>query len=232
MYQNVFRSLDPVTGRPDIDPAKQAGDRRSARTSVPALHGGKNWPPIAFSPQHADDLHPRQQQPVRLDHRHVPVQYTPGAAVRRRARQPAVRSSPAPITVGEVQAWNVDTGQRVWTHNYDKSPNWGAMLVTGGGLVFSGGTERSQVPRVRCVNGQAAVGVSDQLRHPGAADDVQGRWQAVHGRGVGLGRRLARDAGDAQSTVSRRVSRSARGRRGLGVCDRVKAKGKGQRWSR
>jgi alcohol dehydrogenase (cytochrome c) len=41
---------------------------------------------------------------------------------------------------GEVQAWNVDTGQRVWTHNYEKSPNWGAMLATAGGLVFSGGT--------------------------------------------------------------------------------------------
>ena len=28
----------------------------------------------------------------------------------------------------------------VWTHNYPKSPNWGSMLATGGGLVFSGGT--------------------------------------------------------------------------------------------
>ena len=41
---------------------------------------------------------------------------------------------------GEVQAWNVDTGQKVWTHNYAKSPNWGSMLATAGGLVFSGGT--------------------------------------------------------------------------------------------
>ena len=39
-----------------------------------------------------------------------------------------------------MQAWNVDTGKRVWTHNYENSPNWGPMLATGGGLVFSGGT--------------------------------------------------------------------------------------------
>ena len=39
-----------------------------------------------------------------------------------------------------MQAWNVDTGKRVWTHTYAKSPNWGPMLATGGGLVFSGGT--------------------------------------------------------------------------------------------
>ena len=39
-----------------------------------------------------------------------------------------------------MQGWNVDTGKRVWTHTYAKSQNWGPMLATGGGLVFSGGT--------------------------------------------------------------------------------------------
>jgi alcohol dehydrogenase (cytochrome c) len=48
--------------------------------------------------------------------------------------------APGADHIGEVQAWNVDTGQRVWTHNFAKSPNWGAMLATAGGLVFSGGT--------------------------------------------------------------------------------------------
>ena len=46
---------------------------------------------------------------------------------------------------GEVQAWNVDTGQRVWTHAYTKSPNWGPMLATAGGLVFSGGTNDRRI---------------------------------------------------------------------------------------
>ena len=41
---------------------------------------------------------------------------------------------------GEVQAWNVDTGEKMWAYNYMKSPNWGSMLATAGGLVFSGGT--------------------------------------------------------------------------------------------
>jgi alcohol dehydrogenase (cytochrome c) len=39
-----------------------------------------------------------------------------------------------------MQAWNVDTGERVWTHAYAKSPNWGAVMATAGGVVFSGGT--------------------------------------------------------------------------------------------
>ena len=46
---------------------------------------------------------------------------------------------------GEVQAWNVDTGQKAWTHNYAKTPNWGSMLTTGGGLVFSGGTNDRKI---------------------------------------------------------------------------------------
>jgi alcohol dehydrogenase (cytochrome c) len=48
--------------------------------------------------------------------------------------------APGADHIGEVQAWHVDTGKRVWTHKYANSPNWGPMLATGGGLVFTGGT--------------------------------------------------------------------------------------------
>ena len=50
MRQNVFRALDPKTGRPDIDPDKKPGTGKTAEF-CPSLWGGKNWPPIAFSPQ-------------------------------------------------------------------------------------------------------------------------------------------------------------------------------------
>jgi alcohol dehydrogenase (cytochrome c) len=33
----------------------------------------------------------------------------------------------------------MSTGKKVWTHNYN-TINWGPVLTTGGGLVFSGGT--------------------------------------------------------------------------------------------
>jgi alcohol dehydrogenase (cytochrome c) len=49
--------------------------------------------------------------------------------------------APGADHIGEVQAWNVDTGKRVWTHTFPGSTNWGPMLATGGGLVFSGGTQ-------------------------------------------------------------------------------------------
>ena len=42
--------------------------------------------------------------------------------------------------IGELQAWNVDTGARVWTHTFATSTNWGPVLATAGGVVFAGGT--------------------------------------------------------------------------------------------
>jgi alcohol dehydrogenase (cytochrome c) len=43
--------------------------------------------------------------------------------------------------IGEVQAWNMDTGKLVWTYNFpDMNTNWGPLLTTGGGLVFGGGS--------------------------------------------------------------------------------------------
>src|SRR5439155_18829789 len=41
--------------------------------------------------------------------------------------------------IGELQAWNLDTGKKVWTTNLP-SFNWGPVLATGGGLLFAGGT--------------------------------------------------------------------------------------------
>ena len=42
--------------------------------------------------------------------------------------------------VGELQAWNLATGERVWTQEFGEFANWGPILTTAGGLVFQGGT--------------------------------------------------------------------------------------------
>jgi alcohol dehydrogenase (cytochrome c) len=134
--QNVFRRLDPTTGRPDVDPAHKPGTGREA-DFCPSLWGGKNWPPIAFSPQTRMIYIPANEN---LCQRILgePVTYTPGA--RFTGAVTTFYMAPGADHIGEVQAWNVDTGQRVWTHTYPRSPNWGPMLATGGGLIFTGGT--------------------------------------------------------------------------------------------
>jgi alcohol dehydrogenase (cytochrome c) len=41
--------------------------------------------------------------------------------------------------LGELQAWDLNTGKRVWQHNF-KTILWAPLLVTGGDVVFAGGT--------------------------------------------------------------------------------------------
>jgi alcohol dehydrogenase (cytochrome c) len=134
--QNAFRSIDPKTGRPDVDPERKPGTGKRAEF-CPSHWGGKNWPPIAFSPDTRMIYIPANENLcAAITGREIAYQAGAsfvGATTTMSIEQGANH-------VGEVQAWNVDTGKRVWTHRYPMSPNWGPMLTTAGGLVFTGGT--------------------------------------------------------------------------------------------
>jgi len=134
--QNVFRSLDPKTGRPDIDPEKKPGTGKLA-DFCPSLWGGKNWPPIAFNPKTRMIYIPANEN-LCATYIGREVEYVPGRSYT--GTTATMYQYPGSTHIGEVQAWNVDTGKRVWTHRFAKSANWGPMLTTAGGLVFSGGT--------------------------------------------------------------------------------------------
>ena len=144
--QNVFLRLDPATGRPEIDPAHKPGTGKRA-DFCPGPHGGKTWPPIAYSPQTRMIYVPANNNMCGTLTGVAAVEYVPGTAFVGTARGGGDSSPivPGADHFGEVQAWNVDTGQKVWTHNYPKSPNWGSMLATAGGLVFSGGTNDRKI---------------------------------------------------------------------------------------
>jgi alcohol dehydrogenase (cytochrome c) len=135
--QNVFESLDPKTGRPNVDPARQPGTGKEVEF-CPSHWGGKNWPPIAFSPKTRMIYIPANENLcARMAGR--PVTYTAGRGFT--GAIPGLLVAPGADHIGEVQAWNVDTGARVWTHTFPTSSNWGPILATAGGLVFSGGTQ-------------------------------------------------------------------------------------------
>jgi alcohol dehydrogenase (cytochrome c) len=139
--QNVFLRLDPETGRPQVDPEHKAGTGKQVQF-CPSWWGGKNWPPIGFSPKTRMIYVPANENTcAALAGREI--DYTPGKGYT--GARSSFTTAPNADHFGEVQAWNVDTGERVWTHTYAKSPNWGAMLATGGGLVFSGGTNDRRI---------------------------------------------------------------------------------------
>jgi alcohol dehydrogenase (cytochrome c) len=134
--QNVFKSLDEKTGRALVDPDHQPGTGKTV-SFCPSHWGGKNWPPIAFSPKTRMIYIPANEN-LCTSITAKEVEYSPGRLYMGAITTLSVVDGADHI--GEVQAWNVDTGKRVWTHNYADSQNWGPMLATAGGLVFSGGT--------------------------------------------------------------------------------------------
>jgi alcohol dehydrogenase (cytochrome c) len=134
--QNVFKSLDSRTGRPDIDEARKP-DVGKLVDFCPSWHGAKNWQPGAYNPKTRMIYAPTQENICAVMIGRT-IQTTTG--VTRAASTQRMYIAPGADHLSEVQAWNVDTGKKVWTHSFAKSPNWGPIMTTGGGLVFSGGT--------------------------------------------------------------------------------------------
>lgn len=138
--QNVFRGLDPTTGRPDVDPARKPDIGKIAEF-CPSWHGGKNWQPGAFSPKTRMAYIPTQENICAVMVGRT-IQTTAGES--RVVTTNQMYIAPGATHLGEVQAWNVDTGKKAWSHKFPKSHNWGPTMATGGGLVFSGGTNDRQ----------------------------------------------------------------------------------------
>jgi len=139
VHQNVFTKLDPETGRPTYDPQRIFGVGRRAEF-CPSVWGGKDWPPAAYNPKTGYLYIPANEnlcgaltgkqetyQPGQL---YIGVDFS---AIE------LLPSAEAKDHIGELQAWDLNAGKKVWTAKF-KSHNWGPVLTTGGRLVFLGGT--------------------------------------------------------------------------------------------
>jgi alcohol dehydrogenase (cytochrome c) len=133
--QNVFTSLDPETGRPTYDEDRKPGTGKPAEF-CPSLWGGKDWPPAAYNPT-TGLLYIPANENLCGSSVGVDVEYQAGRAFM--GANTSMTVAPGADHIGELQAWDMNTGERVWTQEFD-SPHWGPVLTTGGGLVFAGGT--------------------------------------------------------------------------------------------
>lgn len=146
--QDVFAKIDPKTGRPSYNPDKVPGLSKVVKF-CPSLWGGKDWPPEAYNPK-------------------THLLYIPshinlcselggnGKLEKRKAGElwlsisvddlfSSLRWSDKvdptkPTKIGQLQAFDVRTGKRAWTHDFEDTPFWAPLLTTGGDLVFAGGT--------------------------------------------------------------------------------------------
>jgi alcohol dehydrogenase (cytochrome c) len=135
--QDVFTEVDPATGRPEYDMNRKPGLNRPA-TFCPSPHGGKNWPPEAYNPETGYFYIPAnnnlcstmagEEIEYRRGQGYAGVEFLGSSMVE------------GADHVGELQAWNLNTGERVWTREFGEFANWGPILTTAGGLVIQGGT--------------------------------------------------------------------------------------------
>lgn len=130
VHQDVFSSLDPVSGRPVYDDARVPGIGKRVQF-CPSFVGARDWHPEAFSPQTGLLYVPA------IDNLCSVME---GRAVRYDAGKPFVGAEVQVFEregtehVGELQAWNLNTGRRVWTREFPTRS--GSVLATAGGLVF------------------------------------------------------------------------------------------------
>jgi alcohol dehydrogenase (cytochrome c) len=141
--QNVYSAIDPATGRPSYVEARvpKLGERVEY---CPSLWGGKDWPPVAYSPQTGYLYIPANENLCGAV-KGGPAEYRAGEMYMG-VKVEDIEVMPTPEAkdhIGELQAWDLASGKRVWTTEF-ASHNWGPVLATAGGLVFSGGTHDRQ----------------------------------------------------------------------------------------
>ncbi|MCR6670153.1 PQQ-dependent dehydrogenase, methanol/ethanol family [Devosia ginsengisoli] len=134
---DVVTAIDPETGRLSYDESKKPSTG-TTKTYCPSVHGGRDWPSTAYSPDTGLLYIPANAN--------MCTELT-GAEVEYEAGQPFIGFDSLEFQVtddaeyiGSVQAWDVATGEMKWEHKFPRSGNWGPILATGGGLIFSGGT--------------------------------------------------------------------------------------------
>jgi alcohol dehydrogenase (cytochrome c) len=136
--QDVFKSLDSK-GRPSYNADKVPATGKKA-SFCPSLWGGKDWPFEAYNPKtgmmyipandnHCGFLEGKVQE-------YVAGKWWTGVDI----PDIGFTVDKKPAYLGDVQAWDVNSGKKVWDHKFTESMMWGPMLATGGNLVFAGGT--------------------------------------------------------------------------------------------
>ena len=137
--QNLVLSVDPRTGEKRMNPALEP-EAGKAKWMCPSPLGARNWPSTAIDPS-TDILY------VPMVEFCTDYTYSPGAPAQTRAGGVDINFAgmlPRKDNDGKfsrLTAMDLKTGKVVWMDR-QRAPLATAMLVTGGGLLFSGDRDR------------------------------------------------------------------------------------------
>ncbi|CAA6818727.1 MAG: Quino(hemo)protein alcohol dehydrogenase, PQQ-dependent (EC [uncultured Thiotrichaceae bacterium] len=137
------KGIDEKTGRPIFNEDNRPGNPADAADggkgkvvfSVPSFLGGKNWMPMAHSPDTGLFYVPSNEWG--MDIWNEPVSYKEGAAYL------GSGFTIKPIFedyIGSLKAIDPNTGKTVWEYKND-APLWAGVMATAGDLVFTGTPE-------------------------------------------------------------------------------------------
>jgi alcohol dehydrogenase (cytochrome c) len=134
--QTWASGVDLKTGRP-IEAKNRPGDPAAAEKgqsvfSAPSFLGGKNWMPMAYSPDTGLFYVPANEWG--MDIWNEPITYKKGAAYL------GAGFNIKPLYedyIGALRAIDPATGKIVWEYK-NESPVWGGVMTTAGNLVFMG----------------------------------------------------------------------------------------------
>ncbi len=145
VMQNVFSSIDPVSGRPEYHNSTVPGINKTV-TFCPSVWGAKDWPSEAYNPatgllyipanenlcsrltgKAVENVAGKEYMGVEIEALYTMIRFQGGDGMGR------------DIHVGEIQAWDINQRKQAWTFEI-KDMNWGPLLSTAGNLLFSGGS--------------------------------------------------------------------------------------------
>ncbi|MBI5616570.1 MAG: PQQ-dependent dehydrogenase, methanol/ethanol family [Gammaproteobacteria bacterium] len=136
VHTNTVNKVDTQTGRPEMNATKDVPEGHTTRDICPAASGGKDWQPMAYSPQTKWLYIPHNN--LCMDMETTPVGYLPGTPFV--GAKVAMKAGPGGNR-GNFSAWDPATGKQIWDIQ-ERFPVWSGALATGGGIVFYGTLDR------------------------------------------------------------------------------------------
>jgi len=134
--QNIVSSIDPATGKKNINPQIMPGDGQS-KMVCPHVDGAKSWIPGSYNPDTKILYVPLVEACMDL----TPVT-DGGRGLLSAGGRPTVRPRPdSDGKYGRVEAINMATREVVWTERH-RAPVSSGALDTAGGVVFNGSIDR------------------------------------------------------------------------------------------
>lgn len=134
--QNIVTSIDPATGKKNIDPKLLPGDGNDI-VVCPHAGGAKSWLPGSYNPDTKILFVPLVESCMDLK----PVRDGGRGSLSTGVRWTLRPRPGSDGNYGRVQAINMLTREVVWTSRH-RAPESSGALDTGGGVVFSGSIDR------------------------------------------------------------------------------------------